>query len=158
MAASQSPSLGPALRRAWVGYQRRLDAALEDAGFGERGFPDGRVLRVCRDEETTIAQIGRELGITRQGAAKIVAGLRERRYVTVRTSKNDAREKIVTLTPRALEYLDAHRKAVRALDRKLRTQLGDGVFTAAHALLAALGNDDETRMRDYLRTMGVREL
>jgi DNA-binding MarR family transcriptional regulator len=158
MNASQSPPLGPALRRAWVGYQRRLDAALADAGFGDRAFPDGRVVRLCRDTETTIAQIGRELGITRQGAAKIVGSLRERRYVTLRASKADAREKIVTPTSRAIAFLDAQDKAVRALDRKLRAQLGDDVVTAAYALLDALGGDEQMRMRDYLRTMGVRDL
>ncbi|HEY2562544.1 MAG TPA: hypothetical protein VGI44_02460, partial [Acidimicrobiales bacterium] len=43
-------------------------------GFEDRGFPDGRVLRICsRIPEATISQIGRELGITRQGAGKVVA-------------------------------------------------------------------------------------
>ena len=32
----------PRLRRAWLGYQLRLDQAMAEAGFGERGFPDGR--------------------------------------------------------------------------------------------------------------------
>jgi hypothetical protein len=35
--------LGPALRRAWVGYQQQLDEELAKAGFDDRGFPDGRV-------------------------------------------------------------------------------------------------------------------
>src|SRR5437764_4243386 len=91
-------SLGPALRRAWVGYQRRLDAAMAEAGFGDRGFPDGRVLRMCRDSETTISQIGRELGISRQGAGKIVNGLRDRGFVSVDASPRSGREKIVTIT------------------------------------------------------------
>ena len=39
--------LGAALRRAWVGYQRRLDQEIATAGFADRGFPDGRVLRMC---------------------------------------------------------------------------------------------------------------
>ncbi len=158
MNTSQSLPLGPSLRRAWVGYQRRLDGAMAHAGFDDRTLPDARVLRMCRDAEMTIAQIGRELGMTRQGAAKIVTSLRERRYVTLRASKTDAREKIVALTPRAVAYLDAQRKAVRALDRKLRAQLGDDVIEAAYALLDALGNDEQVRMRDYLRTMGVRDL
>ena len=151
-------SLGPALRRAWVGYQRRLDQAMTEAGFGDRGFPDGRVLRMCRDAETTISDIGRELGITRQGAGKIVANLRDRRYVTLRSSPVDGRERIVQLTPRALEYLAAQRRATRAINRELRTQLGDEVLAAAHQLLDALGAHGETRMRDYLRTMGIREV
>ena len=71
--------LGPALRRAWVGYQRRLDRAMADAGFDERRFPDGRVLRLCsRPAGSTISSIGRELGITRQGAGKVVSHLHDR--------------------------------------------------------------------------------
>src|SRR5882672_11311090 len=73
--------LGPALRRAWLGYQRRLDEAMAAAGFDERRFPDGRVLRMCSGPAgATTSQIGRELGITRQGAGKIVGSLRDRGY------------------------------------------------------------------------------
>jgi len=152
-------ALGPALRRAWVGYQRRLDAAMAAAGFDDRRFPDGRVLRVCAGSvETTISQIGRELRITRQGAAKVVAGLRERRYVTVTASPSNGREKIVRLTPRAVDYLAAQRKAVRSISRQLRSQLGQESFAALLLLLDALGGDEDMLVRDYLRTMGVREL
>src|SRR5581483_4785604 len=69
-----------------------------------------RVLRMCRDNPTTISRIGRELGITRQGAHKIVVSLRARRYVKVRTSPTNRSEKIVELTPRAHEYLATRRK------------------------------------------------
>ena len=94
-----SVSLGPALRRAWLGYQLRLDAAMTEAGFGERRFPDGRVLRLCSGQNgSTISAIGRELGITRQGAGKVVAHLSDRGYVTVSDSATSGREKSVTLT------------------------------------------------------------
>jgi hypothetical protein len=50
-----------------VGYRRQLDQELAAAGFGDRGFPDGRVLRLCGGAaDVTISHIGRELGITRQ--------------------------------------------------------------------------------------------
>jgi DNA-binding MarR family transcriptional regulator len=144
--------LGGALRQAWVGYRRRLDRELAAAGFGDRGFPDGRVLRICSGSgETTISQIGRELGITRQGASKIVASLAECRYVTVTVSSSDRREKIVTLTPRAIEYLAAHGRAARRIEQELRTQLGDGAFDGLRRLLDALGGDEQPRMSDYLR-------
>jgi DNA-binding MarR family transcriptional regulator len=38
---------------------------------------------------------------TRQGASKIVASLRDRRYVTISDSATSGREKVVKLTPRA---------------------------------------------------------
>ena len=150
--------LGPALRRAWVGYQRQLDEAMSAAGFGDRAFPDGRVLRMCQDAETTISEIGRELGITRQGASKIVAGLRKRRYVTIRTSSANAREKIVQLTARAIDYLAAQKRAAQSIERRLRAKIGRERIESLYAALEALGGAEEMRMRDYLRTMGVREM
>ncbi len=150
-------NLGRALQRAWVGYQQQLDAALAAAGFTDRQFPDGRVLRMCRDNPTTISQIGRELGITRQGAHKIVVSLRARRYVKVRTSPTNRSEKIVELTPRAHEYLATRRKAARAIERRLRTELGDDAFEALARLFDALGGEDQPRMRDYLRSRALPE-
>ncbi len=156
---ASSGGLGPALRRAWVGYQQRLDEGMAEAGFGDRKLPDGRVLRMCRDAEgTTISQIGRELGISRQGSGKIVAGLVERGFVVVTPSATNGREKVVTLTPRAHEYLAAHRKVARSIERRLRADLGPEAFTGLDRLLDALGGDEDIRMRDYLRRVGVREV
>jgi DNA-binding MarR family transcriptional regulator len=144
--------LGPALRQAWLGYQRRLDEAMEIAGFGERRFPDGRVLRLCSETTgSTISGIGRELGITRQGATKVVRNLCERGYVSVADSSTSGREKSVTLAPRGAEYLAAQRKAAHGIERQLRSELGDAGFVALHALLGALGQGEHVRMRTYLQ-------
>lgn len=148
--------LGASLRSAWVGYQRRLDEQLAAAGFDDRKLPDGRVLRICSSSaETTTSQIGRELRISRQGAGKIVNDLRDRGYVEVGASATSAREKTVRLTPRAVAYLAAQRKAARAIERQLHTELGTEAFDGLQHLLEALGDDDQPRMSDYLR--GIRE-
>ena len=127
------------------------------AGFDDRGFPDGRILRSCRDSERTISQIGRELGVTRQAAGKAVGTLRDRGYVSIDPSSTSGREKVVSLTPRAEAYLAADGTAVRRIETDLRTQLGDDGFTELFRLLDALGADEELRMRDYLRNR-VRDL
>jgi len=151
-------SLGAGLRRSWVGYQLRLDAAMTEAGFGDRGFPDGRVLRLCRDADgSTISEIGRALGISRQGAAKAVTSLEERGYVTVRPSPTSGREKRVTVTRKALTFLDAQRSASRAIERDVSRRLGPEALAALEQLIDLLGNHD-IRLRDYLRSKGVREL
>jgi DNA-binding MarR family transcriptional regulator len=150
-----STGLGPALRRAWLGYQLRLDAAMAEAGFGERRFPDGRVLRLCSGQAgSTISAIGRELGITRQGASKVVGHLRDRAYVTVADSATSRREKSVMLTPRGFNYLQTQRAAAREIEDELRAALGETGFSGLHALLDALDALDDgemTRMRTYLR-------
>jgi DNA-binding MarR family transcriptional regulator len=153
----ESGSLGPALRRAWVGYQLRLDAGMADAGFGERRFPDGRVLQLCASQTgSTISAIGRELGITRQGASKVVGHLRDRGYVSVTDSATSKREKSVVITPRGLDYLNAQRTAVRTIEDELRSELGEPTYSGLFALLDVLSRGEQTELRTYLqRSAGI---
>ncbi len=152
VARSPSTGIGTALRRAWLGYQLRLDSALAEAGFGERRFPDGRVLRLCVGQRgSTISAIGRELGITRQGASKVVGHLRDRGYVTVADSATSRREKSVMLTSHGVDYLQTQRAAARAIEDELKAALGETGFSALHALLDALDDGEMERMRAYLR-------
>lgn len=154
-----SPRLGPTLRRALIAYWARLDEELHAVGFADHKFPDGRVLRICINEQNvTVARIGRELGITRQGAGKVVASLRDRGYVVLEPSSDDAREKIVTLTDRATEFLAARRHAVQKIDRQLRKKAGDDAFDGLQRILTALGDDGSTRLTDYLPNRDVPNL
>jgi DNA-binding MarR family transcriptional regulator len=148
-----SVGLGPALRAAWVGYQLRLDAAMAASGFEERRFPDGRVLRLCSGPAgSTISAVGRELGITRQGASKVVGYLQNRDYVSVADSRTSKREKSVVLTPRGVAYLHAQRTAVLEIEAELRSEIGEAAFSGALDLLAALDSGDKTRLRAYLQS------
>jgi DNA-binding MarR family transcriptional regulator len=150
--AARRAGLGAALRQAWVGYRRRLDDEMAAAGFADHDFPDGRVLRICSGSaETTISQIGRELSMTRQGAGKLVASLRERRYVTLTPSATDGREKIVALTPRAVDFLHAQRRAARQIEHQLLEEVGAEALSSLYLLLDALGGDEQPRLSDYLR-------
>ncbi|HXN61334.1 MAG TPA: MarR family transcriptional regulator [Acidimicrobiales bacterium] len=156
--AAERPPLGGALRQAWVGYRVRLDAEMAAAGFADSGLPDGRILHICAARDgVTISDVGRELGITRQGASKAVARLHERGYVELRPSPEDGREKVAGLTGRAQAYLAAQRRANRKIARGLRAEVGDDAIDALYRLLDALGTEDVPRLRDYLRTAGTRE-
>ena len=100
---------------------------MADAGFDDRRLPDGRVLRLCSDPPgSTISNIGRELGMTRQGASKLVSHLENRDYVSVADSATSRREKTVTLTGVGRQYLSAQRQAVLAIERDVRAELGVG--------------------------------
>ncbi len=129
-------ALGRVLRRALTAYWGLIGAELAAAGFADRRFPEGRVLAMCTAPgETTISDVGRRLGITRQGAGKLVAGLRERGYLNVTPSPTDGREKTLTLTPRASQFLAALADAGRAVESRLREELGaDGIEQLFHAL------------------------
>ncbi len=125
---------------------------MADAGFGERRFPDGRVLRACADNAgSTISAIGRELGITRQGASKVVAQLCDRGYVVVADSTTSKRERSVVLTHLGIDYLTQQRAAAQAIEDELRAELGDEILTAVRTLLEALDPGEDVRLRAYLR-------
>ena len=120
-------------------------------GFATAARPDGRVLRLCGGATpVTISEIGRELGITRQGASKIVAGLRDRGYVTLSPSPTDGREKIVTLTAHARAYLRARHAAAKRIEARLRRELGDQAFDGLHGLLEALAGQDRVGFAEEL--------
>ncbi len=124
---------------------------MADAGFGERQFPDGRVLRLCSGQAgSTISAIGRELGITRQGAGKVVGHLRDRGYVTVADSTTSKREKSVTLTSHGIDYLRTQRAAARAIEDDLRVELGQERYSGLLTALDALDRGEQARMRTYL--------
>ena len=124
---------------------------MAESGFGERRLPDGRVLRLCSGQAgSTISAIGRELGITRQGASKVVEHLSDCGYVTVSDSATSGREKSVTLTPRGIEYLGVQHAAAREIERELQATLGGEGFAGLLALLNALDPGDLPRMRTYL--------
>jgi DNA-binding MarR family transcriptional regulator len=143
--------LGDALERAWMGYRRRVEEELAAAGFRDRSSPDPRVLQLCNGAEpVTISEIGRDLGITRQGASKIVAGLRDRGYVTLSPSPTDRREKIVTLSPHARAYPSAQRAAGQRIESELRRELGAPPFGALRQLLDALGSQYAITFADEL--------
>jgi DNA-binding MarR family transcriptional regulator len=133
----------------------RLDRELAAAGFSKHGTPDGRVLSLCSETaEATISEMGRELGITRQAASKIVAALRDRGYVSLSPSPTDGREKMVRLTAHAREYLRAQRAAERRIESRLRRDLGADAFDALQGLLEALARPDGRRTR---QPVGLRD-
>lgn len=125
---------------------------MAEAGFGERRFPDGRVLRICSGVAgTTVSAIGREIGVTRQGATKVVADLRDRGFVAVADSTTSKREKSVVLTPRGVDYLALQGVATRSIEDQLRDELGESAFSALSTLLDTLDAGEDVRLRAYLR-------
>lgn len=133
MTASRAPDAPPpgqaalarALRMALTGYWRLVGIELAEAGFADRRFPEGRVLVMCAAPgDTTISDVGRRLRITRQGASKIVARLREDGYLHVSASATDGREKVLSLTARAEHFLATLHQAGRSVEARLREQIG----------------------------------
>jgi DNA-binding MarR family transcriptional regulator len=148
-----------ALRRALAGYRRQMDDQLAAAGFAGRQFPAGRVLRMCAGPGvTTISDVGRGLAITRQGASKIVAALREQGYLTVTPSHDDGREKILTLTPRAVDALLAADRAATVIEERVRQEIGDEAMGQFFRVLDVIADGEPVQPEDRHGSPGAAQL
>jgi len=116
-----------------------------EAGFDDVAVPDGRVLRLCLEPPgTTSSTIGRALGMTRQGAGKLVGSLRDRGYLEVQPSASSGREKSVTATAKARDYLALRRSAANKVEDEVRAELGAEGYAQLRALLQVLGGTEES--------------
>lgn len=113
----------------WWAYLQRIDTEMESAGFPERSYPINYVFALYSQPDLmTISEMSRRFAISRQAASKIIAALREREYVQVTASTTDQREKVVELTPKAINHVIARLDAAATLDRAIRARIGsDGL-------------------------------
>ena len=62
------------------------------------------MLALIEKNELTVAQIGRIIGISRQGAHKYAKGLIERGYIIIENQNVNSRDKILFLTEKGLRF------------------------------------------------------
>jgi len=110
------------------------------AGLGARGYTDYRradagVLRLLRQHERSIGELGGALGVTRQAARHVVDGLEARGYATSRRHEGDSRRVVVVLTPSGRRYARAVTDVVEALNRELTEGVDPVQLEAARAVL-----------------------
>lgn len=123
---SPQTDFGQALRLAWWGYLQHVDDAMESEGYPERSSPIRYVLALyARPGPMTISEMGRLFSVSRQAASKIVAELRRRGYVKATVSETDQREKMLELTPAAIEMVSLRLRAAAELDKAIRERIGD---------------------------------
>lgn len=91
-------------RERWV---RAMAERLGALGFSDYRRSDPWVLRSLRTADVALESLGETLGLTRQGARKVVNGLVERDYANVIASTIDTRRRIVELMPNGRQYLTA---------------------------------------------------
>jgi DNA-binding MarR family transcriptional regulator len=137
---SPQTDLGQALRIAWWSYVHRIDADMEAAGYPERRSAMNYVFALyAQPAPMTISEMGRQFDVSRQAASKIVAELTQRGYVRAVASTTDQREKVVELTPKAIEHVTARLQAAATLDRAIRERVGDAGLEQLYQVLEAVG-------------------
>lgn len=117
------------------------------------GFPDvrpahGYVFQHLIEGPSRSTELARRLGMTLQGASKLVIELEQLGYVTRRPDPTDGRNRIVEFTERGWKSIQAGRVARAAITAELRAFLGEPA-----------GSETITALRELAEhTGGLREL
>jgi DNA-binding MarR family transcriptional regulator len=120
---------GVPLSRLFAMAFRRLGDDLQ-AQMIERGWPwirpvHGYVLLILRRRPTTATEISALLGVTKQATSKLIDQMVEERLLARSSCCNDARAKILRLTPRGWELLTEIESATEEIEQLWAQVLGD---------------------------------
>jgi MarR family transcriptional regulator, lower aerobic nicotinate degradation pathway regulator len=119
-------------RERWI---RAMAQRLSARGFDGYRRSDPLVMRSLRGGEVPLGSLAVTLGLTRQGARKVVSGLVERGYARLTPSPLDSRRRNVALTPSGRDYLHAVIATLRALNDEVVANVDADQLAAAYAVL-----------------------
>jgi DNA-binding MarR family transcriptional regulator len=120
----------------------QLNAGLAERGFGDLRPAHGYALNAI-GPGTTTARLAADLGMTKQGAAKLVGTLERAGYLERGAHAGDARVRPLTLTPRGADLLRAAEEVQRGLEAHWAQVLGGAdAATLRRALETLAGGGD----------------
>ncbi len=123
--ADERTDFGILLGLAYGAFVRELRAALHEQGFDDLGRSYGYVFRALAEGERSAADLARLLGVTGQGAAKLVDEMQARGYVERHPHPADGRIKMLRLSPRGREALAAARRFHATYEAGVAERLGE---------------------------------
>ncbi|MFN0281554.1 MAG: MarR family winged helix-turn-helix transcriptional regulator [Kineosporiaceae bacterium] len=123
---------------------------LADQGFAGLRPAYGFALNGVGDGVTT-AQLAHIMGMTKQGAAKLVGNLVDDGYLSGRPHEQDGRATLLTLTDRGRDLLSAAAAVQGELEEELARSLGRHDVAAARRALRALVEEYGDGSRPALR-------
>lgn len=114
--------------------------------LGRRGHPDARplhafALQAVGPTGSTTAELGRRLGVSKQGAAKTVRALERLGYVERENDPADGRAKIIRRSARGEEFLAISAAGFDRVRRRIVEQLGRAEARRLEAALRSLAPD-----------------
>lgn len=130
--------LGILLGLAYQSFTDELRSSLASDGFDDLGSAYGYVFRALAAESLQLTELAKRLGITAQGASKIISEMESRGYVERRPDEVDGRVKEILLAARGRKALAAARKFHVAYERRLTAKLGEDSVSAAREMFDAM--------------------
>jgi DNA-binding MarR family transcriptional regulator len=142
--------LGILLGLAFQTFSDELRAEIAAEGFDDLGSAYGYVFRALARESLQLTELADRLGMTAQGASKLVSEMEAREYVERRPDPEDGRAKRLRLAPRGRAALAFARRFHAAYERRLRAELGERHVTTLRRVLdhmvASGGKDPATAL------------
>ncbi|MFB8003580.1 MarR family winged helix-turn-helix transcriptional regulator [Nocardia sp. NPDC056000] len=129
---------GVLLGQAYQGFVQELHAHLAAHGHEVLGASYGYVLRTLAESALTASQLGEHLGITAQGAAKVVDEMVRHGYVERHPDPTDKRAKLLHLSDRGRDMLDTVRAFHADYERRLIARAGADQIASVRAVLGEI--------------------
>lgn len=105
------------------------------AGYDDLRPSHGYVFQHLIPGAKTIGELAERLGITAQGASKVVGELEQMGYVRRSPAPSDQRARVVELTDRAWGAIEATRADRARVNAEIKAALGDADFANLVAML-----------------------
>jgi DNA-binding MarR family transcriptional regulator len=131
-------------RLSWVG---QMTSRLERLGYPGFRRGDAATVRVLWPGPLPVGRLGAALGVTRQAARKVAAGLEQRGYASTERDARDTRQLNVALTPAGRDYARAVIAVTEELNREVAGRVSPAQLAAADSVLRAALFDDSARHR-----------
>jgi DNA-binding MarR family transcriptional regulator len=131
-------------RQSWV---RAMADRLQQRGHGDYRRSDAAVLRLLRRRPLSIGELGEVVGVTRQAARKMAAGLQQRGYARLERDPDDSRRLNVVLTAAGEAYAGEISDVIEILNRELRERVEPDELLAADTVLRVAIGDARERAR-----------
>lgn len=133
-----SVDYGILLGLAFQTFSDELRLELAANGFDDLGNVYGVVFRALDREPVQLSELAERLGMTAQGASKIINEMEARKYVERRPDPEDGRAKRLCLGSRGRAALACARKFHAAYERRLCAELGARNVALVRRVLAAM--------------------
>jgi len=132
---------GVLLTLALEAFKERLHAHLARAGYDDLGPSFGFVFRSLAERPLSLVELAARLGISSQGALKIVTEMEGRGYVERQDDAIDRRVRRLALTTRGRSALREARRLHAAVERELTDTLGAERVASARTVLETLAGE-----------------
>jgi DNA-binding MarR family transcriptional regulator len=141
MSTDDAIDFGVLLNLAFGSFKNQLHEHLMRRGFDDVGPMYGYVFRFLRDEPNSLKALADWLGMTPQGALKIVDEMVANGYLERREHADDGRVKRLVLTARARQAVQLAKRFHTKFEQDVAKRLGAEAALSARAVLEAIVAD-----------------